>query len=1153
MIRLSLSSTALLCLLAVSASASNIVVLPQENSNSTVANIYTSFPFAAVGAITVDPLAFEAHWHPNGQKFYVISKGVQKSIGVYNGTAPFTEIASRSLPNISMARLTPDGRRLYALSLAVRVYETTNDQEVVGINVGSTPIDIDFALDNSRAYILGSNGTLTAVDIFSNRVVSTLNITGNPNSVMVGPTGLIYVTASNRILEIDGRDTLTQVGNDIPITGSNCLKTQFTPDGSRLVSACAVSGATNVFVVDVVSRTVTNTAIGGSVAERFKVISNSTALFYIGASNTVFRAGLVAPIANPTQFDVVGFGALNGGRYLITSDEVPTVRTFFPNSNNSISRISLDTNIQTATLVQSTVIGPMFFTGPASTGLPFSLITISPQQTVAAGQRGRPLVVRVLDSSSRPLSGVTVNFSTPSPTLQLSASAAVTNKDGFAMISYEAPATTGVINVTASTAGSQGQNFTINVTGGTTGGGGGTGGGGTGTTTPPIEIVKGNGQLLFAQFIAPEQLTVRVRDGAGKPQPNASVAWQVLSGEGNLTFATTTTDADGVTGNQFGSNLYYNDGFNGARATVIRASAANGTVDFTVTSYPSSGPPPLLLPASPPSITLLSPSEGSIIRVPAGSIAPGAVRATIVSGTLQGFGSPIANVGMSASTGGDPLTGPSANCTQSNLSNGQGEVSCDLQGGSRLGNSTLNVCVGNCQSPGRSFFFNLEVTSGPPAIFVKKQGDNQSGGPGTVAPLALRAAVTDAFGNLLSGQTVRVEIISGEATLESVFNTTNRDGEFSFLVRFGSTPGQVVIRTTAGAATATWTVTNNVSVGNFVRVSGDAQSAVVGRAFAQPLVVQLFDATARPISGAAVSFAVTNGAASLSATTATTNANGQAQVSVTAGSTAGPITVNVTSLNRSVSFSLSAVPPGPIITRVSNAASFVDGLVPCGLATIFGSNMAPTLNGSVSGNSFVGAYPTRLLNIQVDIAGRPAPIVSVSRINSEEQVTIQAPCELSAGPATLRMTIGEGSGTAAVRVLPVQPAIFETTDSANRKVAVIVKPDGTYMSLENPIVRGERVIGFFTGLGQTRVPAVTNNPGAFNNSSQVAAQIVVGVNNEGVDAPLAIMAPGLVGIYVIQFEVPEATTPGTYRPFGIGAVGPDSVYVPSNASAIHIR
>ena len=338
-----------------------------------------------------------------------------------------------------------------------------------------------------------------------------------------------------------------------------------------------------------------------------------------------------------------------------------------------------------------------------------------------------------------------------------------------------------------------------------------------------------------------------------------------------------------------------------------------------------------------------------------------------------------------------------------------------------------------------------------------------------------------------------------------------------------------------------------------MKLSGDTQATVIGRPFAQPIVVQLFDAAGRPISGATVTFAVTNGTAVLSANSAVTNANGQAQVSVTAGSTAGPITISVNAITRAVSFSLSAVPPGPIISRVSNAGSFVDGLVPCGLATIFGTNIAPNLNGSVTGNSFVGPYPTRLLNIQVDIAGRPAPIVSVSRINNEEQVTIQAPCELTAGPATLRMTIGEGSGTVAVRVLPVQPAVFETTDSANRKVAVIVRPNGTYMTLENPIVRGERVIGFFTGLGQTTIPSATNNPGAFNNSSQVAAQIVVGVNNEGVDFAPAIMAPGLVGIYIIPFDVPEATTPGTYRPFSIGAIGPDTVYVPSNASAIHIR
>ncbi|WP_031496106.1 Ig-like domain-containing protein [Bryobacter aggregatus] len=1150
MYRFFLSFSALVCLCLVPALASNVVVLPQENSGATTGYIYSPEPFTQLGTFTVDPLAFQVIWHPNGQKFYVFSKSITKSITVFSGSSPYTETTSRALANISDARISPDGRRLFVLSQSLRIYDTSTDQELTGINTRGTPIDIEFSLDSNYAYVLNSNGTIAMISTANNQIISTLTVSNGPNSLTVAPNGLIYVTGQNKLVEIDGRGVLTQIGADIPLTGSNCLKTQFTPDGSRAVVACNVIGSTQIYVIDVTTRAVANASIPGALAERFKVISNSSVLYYMGISNTVFKGGLATPLSNPTQADLSGSGPVTGGKYLITSDQQPTNRYFFANSTNSVSRINLETNSLNSVLTQPTFVGPMFYTGKAQTGIPFGLTVINPSQSAITGQQGRPLVVRVLDNTSRPLSGVTVNFSTNVSGLQLDSSAAISSKDGYAMVNYTAPATTGTATVTASTSGSQGQAFTINVSAPDNGGG--NNGGGTDPNSG-IQIVSGNGQILFAQFLAPLPLTVRVRDGAGNPQPNVTVSWTVESGDGNVTLATSTTDAQGLAQTQYGSTLYYNDSFNGPRGTTVRASSPNGHVDFSVTSYPSSGPPPLMLPASPPAITLISPAEGTIINLPAGSTVIGAVKATIFSGTLKNFGSPIPNVAFSGSTGNDSESGVTASCSPRSLSNSSGELSCDLIGGNKLGQANIQVCAGNCQSPGRAFNFVVNVTAGAPGVIVKKQGDNQSGGPGSLTPLALRGAVTDKFGNKLAGVTVRVEVIQGEATIESLFNTTNADGDFSFLVRFGSSPGEVKVRTSAGEATTTWTLTNNVAVGNFVKTSGDNQSVGIGKPFPTPLAVQLFDASGRGISGATVTFAVQNGVATLSASSAVTNSQGIASVTATAGATAGAISVSASAVSRIVTFSLSALPPGPTITRVTNAASFQEGVTPCGLATIFGSNIAPSLNGVILGNSFVGPYALRLSNVSITVGDRTAPIVSLANLNGQEQVTFQTPCDVTGTTSTLKLTVNDGSSTATVKVLPVQPGIFETVDSAGKKIGVMIKTDGTYMSRENPALRGEVMIGFFTGLGQTVIPTTTNTPGAYNNSSQVSAQIIIGVNNEGVPVGPATMAPGLVGLYIVQFQIPEETTTGVDRPYAIGAIGSDNAYAPGNPSLIHVR
>ena len=77
------------------------------------------------------------------------------------------------------------------------------------------------------------------------------------------------------------------------------------------------------------------------------------------------------------------------------------------------------------------------------------------------------------------------------------------------------------------------------------------------------------------------------------------------------------------------------------------------------------------------------------------------------------------------------------------------------------------------------------------------------------------------------------------------------------------------------------------ALGHFDMVSGNGQVGIVGATAVSPLVVKVTGASNTPIKGASVTFAVTVGAASLSPTTATTDATGQAKSLVTLGSRGG--------------------------------------------------------------------------------------------------------------------------------------------------------------------------------------------------------------------------------------------------------------------------
>ena len=76
-------------------------------------------------------------------------------------------------------------------------------------------------------------------------------------------------------------------------------------------------------------------------------------------------------------------------------------------------------------------------------------------------------------------------------------------------------------------------------------------------------------------------------------------------------------------------------------------------------------------------------------------------------------------------------------------------------------------------------------------------------------------------------------------------------------------------------------------------VSGDGQVGLIGQTLSVPLVVKVSSTTA-PIPGVAVTFNVTSGSATLSPTTANTDATGQAKTLVTFGSSPGTVSISAT-------------------------------------------------------------------------------------------------------------------------------------------------------------------------------------------------------------------------------------------------------------------
>jgi len=122
--------------------------------------------------------------------------------------------------------------------------------------------------------------------------------------------------------------------------------------------------------------------------------------------------------------------------------------------------------------------------------------------------------------------------------------------------------------------------------------------------------------------------------------------------------------------------------------------------------------------------------------------------------------------------------------------------------------------------------------------------------------------------------------------------------------------GTAQVSATSGSATQNAGVTVAQVAAQIAKVSGDGQTATVGKALAQPLVVQVSDSTATPIAGATVTFAVTAGAGSVGAPSVATGANGQAQTTWTVGQASGAqgVSASVTGAAPAAAFAATATP-----------------------------------------------------------------------------------------------------------------------------------------------------------------------------------------------------------------------------------------------------
>lgn len=683
------------------------------------------------------------------------------------------------------------------------------------------------------------------------------------------------------------------------------------------------------------------------------------------------------------------------------------------------------------------------------------------------------------------------------------------------------------------------------------------------TSQPTITIVSGNGNVVSPSSALGDPLVVLVRDASGVPLANAGVSWTIAAGSGVITSDPNhpnnffSTDASGQSYAIFIGSQVFGSSFS---QSTVRASIANASVDFTMTTVGLDTSGNMLgvdIKVLSPTLPITAPIVGQTGQT---GTSPIQVQVQILGGFRSGQGLP--NIGVRLEPA-NPTSGPTISCSGGTVfTDTSGLANCNLVFGGRVGTGAFTVKVGGVRN-----FENIpfQVTVGQPGMIRIQPGNNNLAGvPGSV--LTLTAEVTDLAGNVLGDVPVVFEAVTpGTVTLSNVRSPSDSSGRVSATATLGNTAGpvQVRVRTATGNIQALFTLNVTIPITGLLRVSPDNLDAAINTAFAQPLIVQVNNG-AQPVSGVTVQFAVTRGSATLGTATAVTNAQGQASTTVRAGSTVGPITVTATAAGFTQTFNLTARMAGPSITSASfaNVVCFQNpaclpstGVAPGSIVTISGSGLATGIQGSVSGSLF-GFLPVQVANVQVQFGNVAAPIFNVSNINGQESVTVQVPFEVTPGTVPVTVRVGSGSTTVNVQVVPVSPGLFEIQMSDGRRRALLLRPDGTFVSLQNPARRGDIIRAYVTGLGAVS-PTIGTDQSAFpglepSNAINVVAPVVIGVNNAGVRVVSSTYARNLIGVYEVAFEVPNDTPPGTDIPFAVAVVMGDNL-VFGNPSSIPVQ
>jgi adhesin/invasin len=854
-----------------------------------------------------------------------------------------------------------------------------------------------------------------------------------------------------------GKLSATQVATDANGNASTALTLGATAGANQVTATAA--GLTGSPV------TFNETGIVGAAA----VIAISSGNNQAATAGTALTNPLVVVVTdankNPVANFQVAFAVATGGGAL-TATAVATDANGLAQTSLTVGKAAgANTVTATATGLSGS---PILFTekGTAGPAVQIALLSGDKQQGAVSTPLAAPLVVVVTDANNNPVAGFNVTFAVIAGAGKLSGTAVATGVNGQAQTSLTLGPAATENDVTATATGLTGSPITFTELG-------------VASPATQIALVSGDKQVGVAGSALTNPCVVVVKDANNNPVQGFNVVFAAATGGGKLSATAVATDA------------------NGQAATTLTLGTAAGPNTVTATAAGLTGSP----------ITFNATGQAgpaTVLAILSGNNQQGAVNTKLANPLVvvvtDANKNPVANVAVTfaVTTGGGTLSVAAAVPTGAN---GQAQASLTL--GPTVTANTVTVTATGLTA----VVFTEAALAAPATQIALVSGDAQVGVAGTALAKPCVVIVKDANNNPVQGFNVVFAVATGGGKLSATAVATDATGQASTTLTLGTTAGKNSVTATATGLTGspvTFNATGNAGPATQIAIaSGNKQQGAVSAPLANPLVVLVTDVNNNPVANFNVTFAVTAGAGTLSATAVATGANGQAQTSLTLGpvATENDVTATATGLTGS-----------PLLFTFLGVAS------PATQVAIVSGNVQNGVAGSALANPFVVVVKDAN-NLPVTGFGVTFAVATGAGTLSATTVATDATGQAKT-TLTLGKTAGPNSVTATATGLTGSPITFTATGTAGAATQIALSSGNNQAGVAGSALANALVVV---------VKDVNNNPvQAFNVAFAVAT---------GGGTVTAASATDVNGLASTKLTLGKTAGPNTVTATATGLVG----------------